>query len=134
MTFPSRQATLLLICRRIVHRVRMRKKSKKRKNERKKIAWWMYEWTNMYISLWLKKRTAIVDERIYIYIYISTLAHWTLSFDSTDSSPNSRICRWRTRENSSHYTVQLYTRRVQPCRKRVWMYIYIYRKEGKSEF
>jgi hypothetical protein len=32
---------------------------------------------------------------------------------------------YRTRENSSHYTAQLYRRRVQPCRNGVRMYIYI---------
>jgi hypothetical protein len=43
------------------------------------------------------------------------------------------VCvRWRTRENSSCYTAQLYKRRVQPCRmKRMRMYR---EKEERTSF
>ena len=93
MTFPSRQAILLLICRRVVHRVSLRKKARKEKNEKKKANRVMNEWMNECVHIPIAKEANSNSRRVRVYIYTHThtLAHWALSFDSTDSSPNSRV-------------------------------------------
>jgi hypothetical protein len=53
----------------------------------------MNEWMNECVHIPIAKEANSNSRRVRIYIhtYTHTLAHWALSFDSTDSSPNSRV-------------------------------------------